>query len=363
MKSDIKHTANARHADVTEQGQTKFGRKRFSPGPYAFDLSTAGDLPLQMNGQASTFGEVYRKLRGLKIKEVKNDTYVTEEGQSNLDGSIGEWPMRATIQKLIELIRQGIDPYAVTWFYYGHDHSRDADECHEFFAVHNNKIVAEGFVFSSEEPQVLKLKSQGKEGEYIWNSEQYFGEALELYWYRKFYTETMTGQLMVLRPDEPILYHYDRPPAPSRADETNTAMDAKGGASESKLKQWLSLYAVSMVIGLYTAFVFMVMWNWFVAQTLNFHELSFWQALGLFWLIGLLRGIPEEQHFTSKNRWETLFMVLDYCVPGERLETLRQQVKEKTEMMWTDAVGEVIGHAIGITVTLGLGWIVHSLVA
>jgi len=29
--------------------------------------------------------------------------------------------------------------------------------------------------------------------------------------YRKFYTETRTGQLMVLRPDEPILYNYPRP--------------------------------------------------------------------------------------------------------------------------------------------------------
>jgi hypothetical protein len=30
------------------------------------------------------------------------------------------------------------------------------------------------------------------------------------YWYRKFYSETMVGNLTVLRPDEPILYHYDR---------------------------------------------------------------------------------------------------------------------------------------------------------
>lgn len=45
----------------------------------------------------------------------------------------------------------------------------------------------------------------------IWHSHPYFDEAVERYWYRKFYTETTTGQLMVLRPDEPILYHYERP--------------------------------------------------------------------------------------------------------------------------------------------------------
>ena len=36
------------------------------------------------------------------------------------------------------------------------------------------------------------------------------------FWYRKFYSETRTGQLMVLRPDEPILYYYERPQAPAR---------------------------------------------------------------------------------------------------------------------------------------------------
>ncbi|MGC2830624.1 MAG: hypothetical protein WB994_13375 [Candidatus Acidiferrum sp.] len=49
------------------------------------------------------------------------------------------------------------------------------------------------------------------DNEPIWHTHPYFDEALDRYWYRKFYTETMTGQLMVLRPDEPILYFYDRP--------------------------------------------------------------------------------------------------------------------------------------------------------
>jgi hypothetical protein len=30
------------------------------------------------------------------------------------------------------------------------------------------------------------------------------------YWYRKFYTETRIGQLMVLRPDDPQLFFYER---------------------------------------------------------------------------------------------------------------------------------------------------------
>jgi hypothetical protein len=56
----------------------------------------------------------------------------------------------------------------------------------------------------------LVLK-RNTEDEPIWRSNQYFDEAFERYWYRRFYTETVTGQLMVLRPDEPILYYYERP--------------------------------------------------------------------------------------------------------------------------------------------------------
>jgi hypothetical protein len=93
------------------------------------------------------------------------------------------------------------------WFYYDHDWSRDADECYVFFAVHDNKIVLESCHFSSEEPLILQ---QDKDDDPIWHSHPGFDEAVTRYWYRKFYSETMVGGLMVLRPDEPILYYYDR---------------------------------------------------------------------------------------------------------------------------------------------------------
>jgi hypothetical protein len=105
-------------------------------------------------------------------------------------------------------MRQGIDPYSVMWFYYDNDWSRDADECHVFFVVHRDKVILESCHFSSEEPLVLKRE---QDDDPVWHSSPFRDEAVERYWYRKFYTETVTGQLMVLRPDEPILYHYERP--------------------------------------------------------------------------------------------------------------------------------------------------------
>ena len=104
-------------------------------------------------------------------------------------------------------VQEGINPINVMWFYYDHDWSRDADESHVFFAVHDKKIVLESCHFSSEEPLILH---QEKDDDPIWHSHPQFDEAVVRYWYRKFYSETMVGSLMVLRPDGPILYHYDR---------------------------------------------------------------------------------------------------------------------------------------------------------
>src|SRR5215469_11881279 len=41
-----------------------------------------------------------------------------------------------------------------------------------------------------------------------WRHDADWVEAEVKYWYRRFYSETRTGQLMVLRPDKPILYEY-----------------------------------------------------------------------------------------------------------------------------------------------------------
>jgi hypothetical protein len=133
------------------------------------------------------------------------EKYVTEAGDIKVEA---EWTILSEMKMLIDLARQDINPYGVMWFYYSHDWSRDADECHVFFVVYGDKIVLESCHFSSEEPLILK---QDKEDDPIWHSHPYFNAALVNYWYNKFYTETMTGKLVVLRPDEPILYYYQRP--------------------------------------------------------------------------------------------------------------------------------------------------------
>ena len=48
------------------------------------------------------------------------------------------------------------------------------------------------------------------DSDFIWRNDSHWREAWARFWYRKFYTETRTGQLMVLRPDEPTLYQFPR---------------------------------------------------------------------------------------------------------------------------------------------------------
>ena len=195
------------------QEQLTFGRGRFSSGAYNLNFSKVQDVPLRMNGQPSTLVDVYAKLRDSKVNQIDepfgSDRYQTEEGEINLDGEIAEWPLKATIRELAGLLKQGIDPYRVIYYYFSHDYSIDGDETHQFFAVHGDKIVGENLSFSSEEPRVL-AKVEAKD--YVWTSHRYFDQAVEIYWYRRFYTETLTGKLMVLRQDEPILFHFERPP-------------------------------------------------------------------------------------------------------------------------------------------------------
>lgn len=195
----------------TVETKPTFGKfESWAPGAYSIDFAAVRDIPVKDNEHSSTFGEVYCKLVGSKIEQMPDrfshkDKYTTDKGEVELDC---EWPIASTMRKLIDLNRQGIDPHRVTWFYYDHDWSRDADESYTFFAVCDGKIIDESSRFNALEPLILKRQ---QDDDPIWHSHPHLDAAWESYLYRKFYTETVTGQLTVLRPDEPILYHFERP--------------------------------------------------------------------------------------------------------------------------------------------------------
>jgi hypothetical protein len=195
----------------TKETAKTFGHSRLDPGMYTLSLEVGG-LPLKMDGKECCFGAAWDRLSRLDIKDVEEhphpddgDVYITESGKVQITG---EWPERRLLRDLLELHRKGVEPFAATWFPYDWSHYEDV-VVHSFFVLYDDKIVEEQFSFASHSPLVLERPALYKDPEI--HNRRYVHEAVECYWYRKFYTETMTGQLMVLRSDKPWLYCFERP--------------------------------------------------------------------------------------------------------------------------------------------------------
>lgn len=117
------------------------------------------------------------------------------------------------LKKLLQLRKDGVNPFSSLWFWYDSDSCReDPQESYRFFVVYNDKIVREDISFGDYhgngfDPDIFVSE---KESDSLWFNDLDWSEARTRFWYRKFYSEARMGQLMVLRPDEPILYHYPR---------------------------------------------------------------------------------------------------------------------------------------------------------
>ena len=53
---------------------------------------------------------------------------------------------------------------------------------------------------------------------------------------------------------------------------------------------FIVLIAVVIGLNLFMAWVFMLLWNWIVADVLGWIALSYWQAVGVTLLLGFLGG-------------------------------------------------------------------------
>lgn len=341
---------------LTSAATHTFGRRFLAAGRYELNHKVMESIPMQLNGQASSFWEAYIALSTAKIKDGNSlgNRYETEAGNTiSLDGK-EEYPTRSAMQVLAKVIKSGANPDTAAWFYFGKDHSRDADEIQEFFVVYENKIIGT-FHFDSRAPQIL-VKPEEKDEDYIWSSDPYFREASEIYWYRKFYTETMIGQLMVLRPDEPPLYFYNR-----LASLEATDAEAEAEAEKTKPKpKWLTvlrfigLFICGSLLTVYTALAVAALWNWFLAPSLHGTAISLWQAFGLIFLAGLVKSHVGDVE--QENRWQTLQLTLAACVPKSREKQLKEQLEHTHEYFTM-----ILVRAASVTAALVLGWFFHSL--
>jgi hypothetical protein len=119
-------------------------------------------------------------------------------------------------------------------------------------------------------------------------------------------------------------------------------------------------FGAGIFMGAFKAFVLTVMWNWFVAPIFHTSNVSFWEMLGLLWVVQLFVDKSYEQDPSEKLRWEKLFAVLDACVPEEKREDLKAELKEKEESIWAEIGGQIFGQLAGYAFTFGLGFLLHT---
>jgi hypothetical protein len=143
-----------------------------------------------------------RKLDIMEVRHRECETFIVGAKEVKVEGNSQG---RRILRELLELTRKGVRPEDATWFYYDH-----AGGKHWLFVVHAGKIVDDSYSFLDGYPLVVGQGTGWEVAESGWIGHPGFDDAFERYWFRKFYTETLAGQLMVLSHDKPPLYHFAR---------------------------------------------------------------------------------------------------------------------------------------------------------
>ncbi len=120
-------------------------------------------------------------------------------------------------------------------------------------------------------------------------------------------------------------------------------------------KIWTLISA--LLVGVYSAFVAMCMWNWFAVQALNVPNVSFLQMIGLVWLISIL--VNHNQSDKDETRWRMLFTIIERCVPEEKREIISGAIAEFKYNLWDDVWSRIFWQIGAKTITLILGFVLH----
>ena len=82
------------------------------------------------------------------------------------------------------------------------------------------------------------------------------------------------------------------------------------------VRKLILFYAVSLTMGLYTAFILTRLWGWFVVPAFHVDAVSFWVMYGLTILIDLLRS--DGNDVEANHRHKIVAVMLDACVIDAR---------------------------------------------
>ena len=112
---------------------------------------------------------------------------------------------------------------------------------------------------------------------------------------------------------------------------------------------------VSLVLGLYTAFVAMCMWNWFATKAFHAARVTYLEMLGVVWFVRLLT------HRTSSRedvRWARLYAAIDTLAPQEKKSAWGAVDSERQSGMLSVLAHATFDELARSTITLVLGFAV-----
>jgi hypothetical protein len=122
-------------------------------------------------------------------------------------------------------------------------------------------------------------------------------------------------------------------------------------------KKVITMFVLSTFLSLYTTFVLQNFWNWFVVNALNVAHVSYWVTYGLVMIVNL---IFYKNDFENEQRWKWLETVLIPCIPEEKRSEIGEELKLHKEDLAVQLGIMIFSTAFGNTVTLALGWAVHT---
>lgn len=228
---------------------------------YSLDLEKYSALPITrrcvIEGKdedevSTTLGEVIKELADRKF-EIEEDYLGRITVKMEAEELVFLKPLfpTALLRELVRFGKEDISPFDTVWFFYDSDSCRDdPHELYTFFVVYRDRIVRESVSFSDHSqsgfnPDVFRSRDKSDS---IWVNDEAWQKAYDRYWYRRFYTETRTGQLMLLREDNPRLYNYESRPGP------DTAVLLQSLLTQLKKVRFM-LWAV-IVLGIFMVFLF-----------------------------------------------------------------------------------------------------------
>lgn len=122
-------------------------------------------------------------------------------------------------------------------------------------------------------------------------------------------------------------------------------------------KKWAMLWSVSVVVGLYTTFVMQMLWNWFAVGALHASEVSYWMMFGLVMLVRTVFWRDDSKDEASHTR---LVTIMDACIPEEKRADVKAEIDAEDKSAPVTLGLKILGQVMDNSLTLGLGWAVHT---